>query len=69
MKHKRDGARRLKVKCPTCRQEHVYDVSNKFRPFCSERCRTHDIAAWAEGTYRIEGQPVDPEDALAQSPL
>src|SRR5262245_44183746 len=24
----------------------------RWRPFCSERCRTEDLARWAEGSYR-----------------
>lgn len=69
MKHELEGAKPVKLKCPTCRCAIVYDLANPFRPFCSERCRTRDIAAWADESYRIEGPPVDPEDALSQSPL
>jgi len=29
----------------------------RWRPFCSERCRTEDLARWAEGRYRIPGDP------------
>jgi endogenous inhibitor of DNA gyrase (YacG/DUF329 family) len=28
------------------------------RPFCGERCRIKDLAAWSEEAYRI---PVEPE--------
>jgi endogenous inhibitor of DNA gyrase (YacG/DUF329 family) len=34
-----------------------YDITNAFRPFCSERCKNEDIVSWAEGTYRIPGKP------------
>ena len=47
------------IKCPQCRKPTKYTEKNAFRPFCSERCRTYDQAAWAEEGYRI---PL-PEDA------
>jgi endogenous inhibitor of DNA gyrase (YacG/DUF329 family) len=34
---------------------------NAFRPFCSERCRVLDLAAWATDRYRIAGDPVTDE--------
>jgi len=33
---------------------------SKWRPFCSERCKTIDLAAWASDRYRIE-TPEAPE--------
>jgi len=35
---------------------------NPFRPFCSERCRLHDLGNWALERYRIGGQAVDVAD-------
>jgi len=38
---------------------------DKFRPFCSERCRLLDLSAWVSDRYRIAGDPVptgDPAD-------
>jgi hypothetical protein len=52
------------VRCPTCRREAPWD-GNPERPFCSERCRLLDLAAWAEERYRIPGEPVPPEPAPA----
>jgi endogenous inhibitor of DNA gyrase (YacG/DUF329 family) len=40
----------------------VWD-GNPYRPFCSERCRVIDLAAWATGRYRIAGDPVTDEAA------
>lgn len=36
-------------------------TAKEFRPFCSERCRTADLANWASGTYAIplEDAPLD----------
>lgn len=52
------------VKCPNCKQQTRYDQSNEFRPFCSKRCQTADISSWASETFRIAGEPVDPNAAL-----
>jgi endogenous inhibitor of DNA gyrase (YacG/DUF329 family) len=48
--------------CVLCRAR---PVDERWRPFCSERCRTEDLARWAEGRYQIPGaaaaSPSDPE--------
>jgi len=38
--------------------------ANPTRPFCSDRCRVLDLAAWADERYRIPGEPV-PNDSDA----
>ena len=48
------------VRCPTCRQETPWD-DNRFRPFCSERCKLIDLGAWFEERYRVPGEPVPVE--------
>jgi uncharacterized protein len=46
--------------CVLCRR---HPVDPAWRPFCSERCKRQDLARWAEGTYRVPGEPVaEPED-------
>ncbi|MBQ8024087.1 MAG: DNA gyrase inhibitor YacG [Succinivibrio sp.] len=52
----------LKVKCPICKKETVYDASNPFRPFCSEKCRLIDLGAWASDERVIKGRPVDEDE-------
>jgi len=52
------------VRCPTCRQETSWE-QNPYRPFCSDRCRIVDLAAWADERYRIPGDPVPPEASPA----
>jgi len=42
----------LKVKCPKCKKEVLWD-NNKWRPFCSERCKMIDLGAWAKEDYRV----------------
>jgi endogenous inhibitor of DNA gyrase (YacG/DUF329 family) len=39
--------------CVLCRR---HPVDPAWRPFCSERCKTQDLAFWAEGTYRVAGE-------------
>jgi len=40
------------VRCPLCRHLAPWE-SNPHRPFCSERCRLHDLGNWARERYRI----------------
>jgi uncharacterized protein len=42
-----------RVPCPHCGQPAVFAPSNRWRPFCSERCRTIDLGAWASESYRV----------------
>ena len=43
--------------CVYCRK---HPVEAKWRPFCSERCKLQDLAHWADGTYRVAAEPVNP---------
>lgn len=45
----------LKVKCPTCNDEVIWQSTSLFRPFCSERCRLIDLGEWASGERVIAG--------------
>jgi endogenous inhibitor of DNA gyrase (YacG/DUF329 family) len=46
--------------CVLCRRT---PVSERWRPFCSQRCRNLDLARWAGGDYRIAGDPAPPDNA------
>jgi endogenous inhibitor of DNA gyrase (YacG/DUF329 family) len=48
--------------CPRCRRPVEWE-GNEFRPFCSERCRMIDLGAWADESYRISADRIDPEDS------
>ena len=49
-----DGSSDVKiVRCPACRGDSVYAPSNRWRPFCSERCKQMDLGAWASGDYAL----------------
>ena len=41
------------VNCPQCGKPALWDAANRYRPFCSERCRLIDLGAWASESYRI----------------
>jgi len=51
------------VRCPQCGKDALWVPENKWRPFCSERCKQIDLGAWASGSYTIPGQPTDEETA------
>ena len=41
------------VDCPACGCKVAFEPANRWRPFCSERCRTVDLGAWASGAYVV----------------
>jgi hypothetical protein len=41
------------VSCPQCGAPVVWRPASRFRPFCSERCRTIDFGGWASESYRV----------------
>jgi len=47
----------LKVNCPNCQKEVVWQAKNTYRPFCSKRCQLIDLGEWAEENHKIS-QPV-----------
>ncbi|UXY16587.1 DNA gyrase inhibitor YacG [Chitiniphilus purpureus] len=48
------------VPCPKCGTLTPFSPANPYRPFCSERCRVDDLAAWAQERYRIPGEDGPP---------
>jgi endogenous inhibitor of DNA gyrase (YacG/DUF329 family) len=49
------------VPCPECGALSEFSPENKFRPFCSERCKMIDLGVWASGGYSIP-TPITAED-------
>jgi endogenous inhibitor of DNA gyrase (YacG/DUF329 family) len=45
------------IKCPQCGKLSTFSSENPYRPFCSERCKTNDLGAWADESYRIPAAP------------
>ena len=35
-----------KTLCPKCGNESIWSKNNKWRPFCSERCKMIDLGEW-----------------------
>ncbi|MBS0312930.1 MAG: DNA gyrase inhibitor YacG [Proteobacteria bacterium] len=41
------------VACPRCQTAVPWGADSPFRPFCSQRCKTLDLGAWANDEYRV----------------
>ena len=56
------------VTCPACQGLSRYAPDNRFRPFCSERCKQLDLGAWASESFRVPTSPpldlASPEELL-----
>lgn len=52
------------VSCPHCGKAVKWQSSEKFRPFCSERCKLIDLGAWADESHRIPGDNQPPVNEL-----
>lgn len=50
------------VACPACKGPSVYGERNRWRPFCSERCRGVDLGAWASESYRVAAEAPEEGD-------
>ena len=61
------GRRKPLVNCPQCGKAVEWDASNRYRPFCSERCRLIDLGKWAAEDYRVAEDPAAPQEPLPES--
>ncbi|MGI9553934.1 MAG: DNA gyrase inhibitor YacG [Thermodesulfobacteriota bacterium] len=43
----------MEYKCPRCGKLSVWK-GNKYRPFCSERCKLIDLGEWADEKFKVE---------------
>ncbi len=55
------AAKKTIVSCPTCNRKVIWSAEQKFRPFCSERCKLIDLGEWAADEKRIPGESVNSE--------
>jgi hypothetical protein len=46
-----------RVACPTCGKPVAWEPEQKWRPFCSERCKLIDLGEWLTEEKRIPGEP------------
>ncbi len=50
------------VACPTCNKRVEWRPENKYRPFCSERCKLIDLGEWATEKFRVPAEDGFAED-------
>jgi uncharacterized protein len=51
------------VNCPICNKAVEWRAENRYRPFCSERCKKIDLGAWANDEYRVPVSDPDGPDS------
>ena len=44
------------VACPTCGSPVAWKAEQRWRPFCSERCKLIDLGEWLSEEKRIPGE-------------
>ncbi len=44
------------VPCPTCGKPVAWSERQRWRPFCSERCKLIDLGEWLDESRRIPGE-------------
>ena len=49
------------ILCPYCKKSPAAPAP--LFPFCSARCKSSDLGAWAKGEYFIKGKSIDEENA------
>ncbi len=50
------------VTCPTCGATVAWTPENRWKPFCSERCKLIDLGQWATEKYRVPAEEQEPEE-------
>lgn len=55
------------ITCPQCSGPSTFDKSNRFRPFCSERCKMIDLGAWGNEDFRVPAE-APPQDQTFGDP-
>jgi endogenous inhibitor of DNA gyrase (YacG/DUF329 family) len=50
------------VSCPTCGKPVEWSQSQRWKPFCSERCKLIDLGDWIDERNRIPGDEADDPD-------
>jgi endogenous inhibitor of DNA gyrase (YacG/DUF329 family) len=56
----------LVVSCPICGVPVEFTAASRWRPFCSQRCKTIDLGAWASESYRIPVASTPDEESDAE---
>lgn len=50
------------VKCPNCGKKVAWIEQQRFKPFCSDRCKLIDFGEWADEQKSIPGEPALPDE-------
>ena len=53
-----------KLACPICGKAVIWSTENRWRPFCSERCKLIDLGQWATEKYRVPVAKTEPDPTL-----
>jgi endogenous inhibitor of DNA gyrase (YacG/DUF329 family) len=59
----------MQIRCPVCNTLTTWQ-ENRFRPFCSERCKLIDLGRWATEQYKVVepiGQQSDVLEDMGQT--
>lgn len=56
------------VRCPVCGTPVPWTEASRYRPFCSQRCKTIDLGDWAAERHMIEGSSTESADADPREP-
>ncbi|WP_037586060.1 DNA gyrase inhibitor YacG [Stenoxybacter acetivorans] len=51
------------VICPVCGKSVQWLPENRFRPFCSERCKLIDLGAWINENYPLKAEELPAQDS------
>ena len=51
------------VNCPTCGTTVPWSNEQRWRPFCSERCKLIDLGSWFDESNQITGEEVPPSSS------
>ena len=58
----------LKVPCPNCSKDVIWQPESTFRPFCSKRCQLIDLGDWADENHKI-AQQITPNQEITEEML
>ncbi|MET0355793.1 MAG: DNA gyrase inhibitor YacG [Cellvibrio sp.] len=53
----------IKLSCPTCKKQVLWNNDFPFKPFCSDRCRLIDLGEWASESHKIAGDSINVNSA------
>lgn len=56
------GGKQRLGRCPQCSRPSVLESSNRWRPFCSERCKLLDLGQWFGERYGIAAEDEQSEE-------